>query len=238
MKLTVLGCDGAYPKKGGATSGYLLQTQQANILIDCGSGVLANLNGIMDIEELDAVILTHLHHDHCSDIGAMSYELSLRGKLENPIELYLTDAPEPNYQVICSLGGFQPKVITDTITVKDITIDFLEVKHPVKTFAVRAESDGKVLTYTADSRYFDELSAFCVCSDLLLCDAAVCNADHKETTPHMSAGQAGELAFYANCSTLMLTHILPHSDLEQICDDTKEKFGNTVVAQLMRSYEI
>jgi len=38
------------------------------ILIDCGNGVLANYQKFARIEDLSAVILTHLHSDHMSDM--------------------------------------------------------------------------------------------------------------------------------------------------------------------------
>ena len=43
MKLTVLGNNGPYPSKGGATSGYLLEFDDRLFLLDCGSGVFSNL---------------------------------------------------------------------------------------------------------------------------------------------------------------------------------------------------
>ena len=41
MKLTVLGCNGPYPAAGGACSGYLLETGDTRVLLDCGAGALA-----------------------------------------------------------------------------------------------------------------------------------------------------------------------------------------------------
>lgn len=43
MLLTVLGFQSPYPGPAGATPGYLIQTAYTNLLLDCGSGVLAQL---------------------------------------------------------------------------------------------------------------------------------------------------------------------------------------------------
>ena len=43
MKLTVLGCLGAYPYKNQGTTGYLLQSDEFNLLIDAGSATLIKL---------------------------------------------------------------------------------------------------------------------------------------------------------------------------------------------------
>lgn len=73
MKLTVIGCYGGFPAAGEATSGYLFESNGFRLLVDCGSGVLSKLQQYIDIEELDAVLLSHYHHDHIADIGPLQY---------------------------------------------------------------------------------------------------------------------------------------------------------------------
>ena len=99
MKLTVLGCNGPYPEPGGACSGYLLENGATRVLIDCGTGVLARLTAIMPPEKLDAVILSHLHYDHMSDMLPMIYKLQGTGK---KLPVY---APE----------GLQPVLVTECL---------------------------------------------------------------------------------------------------------------------------
>lgn len=77
MKLTVLGNQGAAPGAGGVCSGYLLENDNAKVLIDCGSGVLANLQKVCKVSELDAIILTHLHSDHMSDMMVLKYTIEV-----------------------------------------------------------------------------------------------------------------------------------------------------------------
>ena len=73
MKLTVLGCLGAYPYKNQGTTGYLLQSDGFNLLIDAGSATLIKLQEHLDPLDLDAVILSHYHHDHIADLGVLQY---------------------------------------------------------------------------------------------------------------------------------------------------------------------
>ena len=51
MKLTVLGKYGPYPPVGGATSGYLLQSKNQNVLLDLGAGTLARLQEKVSLKE-------------------------------------------------------------------------------------------------------------------------------------------------------------------------------------------
>ena len=73
MKLTVLGCNGPYPAPGGACSGYLLQEGDTGVLRDCGAGVLAQLEKHMPPQNLTAIVLSHLHYDHMSDMLPLIY---------------------------------------------------------------------------------------------------------------------------------------------------------------------
>ena len=70
IQLTVIGFWGAYPGPGEATSGYLLQSEGFNLLVECGSAVLSRLPGHVEPDALDAVLISHYHADHVADIQA------------------------------------------------------------------------------------------------------------------------------------------------------------------------
>ena len=95
MKLTILGCNGPYPAAGGACSGYLLESDSGDtcILIDCGTGALANLMASGALDRLDAVVLSHLHYDHMSDMLPMQYALQFDPR-PTPLPVYAPEAPE------------------------------------------------------------------------------------------------------------------------------------------------
>lgn len=73
MKWTVIGYWGGYPGEKEATSGYLLEHDGYRLLVDCGSGVLAQLQSFISVRDIDAVILSHYHHDHVADIGPLQF---------------------------------------------------------------------------------------------------------------------------------------------------------------------
>ncbi|MFC4943060.1 MBL fold metallo-hydrolase [Pseudonocardia sp. GCM10023141] len=68
MQLTVLGCRSGMPADGQASSGYLVETGSATVLLDCGPGVATVLSSVLAPERLDAVVISHLHADHCYDL--------------------------------------------------------------------------------------------------------------------------------------------------------------------------
>lgn len=72
VSLTVLGSGGPELDDGRASSGYLLSLDgHARILVDAGSGSALNFERAgARIEDLDAVLFTHLHVDHSADFPA------------------------------------------------------------------------------------------------------------------------------------------------------------------------
>ena len=94
MKLTILGEYGPFAPAGGACSSYLLQGKHGgNILLDLGNGGLAQMQKYLSISQIDAVVLTHLHFDHISDLQILGYALS-QLKLPRKPALYLPKTPE------------------------------------------------------------------------------------------------------------------------------------------------
>ena len=91
MKITIIGCHGAYPDQNQATSGYLIETENVRVLLDCGCGVISQIQNYILLEELDAVVITHYHPDHCSDLGCLQYAAMILmqfGKRKKPLAVW------------------------------------------------------------------------------------------------------------------------------------------------------
>lgn len=71
-RLTVLGCDGGYPGPGGAASGYLVEAAGVSLWLDAGPGTFAALQVVTDPARVDAIVLSHEHPDHWSDVDAFA----------------------------------------------------------------------------------------------------------------------------------------------------------------------
>ena len=79
MQITVLGESPPWPDRGGACSGYLIREGDFTLLLDCGSGVFANLRRHVDYLWVDAVLLSHLHADHFLDLDPVQLRADLLG---------------------------------------------------------------------------------------------------------------------------------------------------------------
>ena len=68
MKLTVLGSTAGAPSRTNPASGYLVEHGETSIWMDAGTGTFMELARHVDPGTLDAVLLSHTHVDHVSDL--------------------------------------------------------------------------------------------------------------------------------------------------------------------------
>ena len=68
MRITVLGKSPSWQDADGACSGYLVEAEDACLLLDCGNGVFSKLRRFRDYVDVDAVVVSHLHADHILDL--------------------------------------------------------------------------------------------------------------------------------------------------------------------------
>ncbi|MBS4761425.1 MBL fold metallo-hydrolase [Carnobacteriaceae bacterium zg-ZUI252] len=215
MKLTILGCMGAYPSNNMATSSYLIESDGFKLLLDMGSSSFQNLAKIMEPTDIDALILSHYHHDHIADVGVLSYAFQLKPVLEEKKQKQLTiyahqqnerfsDLTIPNV----STGiAYNPEEI---LRVGPFKITFLKTIHPVICYAMRIEDkvSKKVLVYTADSAYLADFITFAKNADMLLADGML--LDGNENHPaHMTSAQVAKIAELADVKEVVLTHLPP-----------------------------
>ena len=237
MKLKILGNNGPYPAPGGACSGYLLTSDsgETNLLIDCGTGVLSRLMADGVLDALDAVVLSHLHYDHMSDMLPMQYALQFRPRVK-PLPVYLPDTPE-HLRALLECPHFDLWPAQD-VTVGEMRVCFTPARHPVETNAVRVECDGATFAFTGDSNTDMLVELFCEGADLLLADCGLSSADHNPTSPHYSAALCGQLAKSCRAKQLLLTHLNPKYDPEALLEEAREAFPSARLAELGETYYV
>ncbi len=243
MKVTVLGNNGPYPEPGGACSSYLFESNGTRILADIGSGSFSNLMKVMDPAELDAIILTHLHWDHITDIPVLYYYLhvsQLNGRDINPIPLYMPKTPTGVYETLSEFNMFKTHILNDrqTIFIKNFEVETARMTHPVETYALGFSSNGQSIVYSGDTTYNKRLPVFSEGCDILIADSAFLDNQLKETSPHMSAAQSAEVAVKAGVKRLLLSHQVPGIDKNAYKMEAGLIFKNTETTELMRVYEV
>jgi ribonuclease BN (tRNA processing enzyme) len=68
VRLTVVGCSGSFPGPHSAASCYLVEADGFALVLDLGNGAIGPLQRHVDLRQVGAVALSHLHADHCLDL--------------------------------------------------------------------------------------------------------------------------------------------------------------------------
>ncbi len=217
MELIVIGCDGTYPSANGACSGYLVMAGETKILMDCGSGVLSKLMAMMDPAKLNALVLTHWHNDHASDMLVLRYYLQIHQKkliVYAPLEQH----PLMN---LCEGNEFILRDINDLTEIGDFMVQTHKVSHSVPCYAIRLSNNEKSLVYTGDTNRWENIVDFCHGTDALICDATFHTDEWNENLPHLTAAQAAQLGQASQSKRLILTHFQPGSDGLSLLSEAK-----------------
>ncbi|WP_408009566.1 MBL fold metallo-hydrolase [Pseudalkalibacillus sp. A8] len=237
MKVTVIGCWGGFPKVGEATSGYLLQEDGFNLLVDCGSGVLSKVQSYIAVEDLDAVIISHYHADHIADIGPLQFGRLVKshtGKTLAKLPIYghrfnETEFKKLTYKEFTAAEEYNPAM---PISVGPFEIAFLQTKHAVPCYAMRIEGGSHTVAYTADSSFQEEFFPFFRGADTLLCESNLYKGMDGTSVGHMTSEEAGIVARESRVGKLILTHLPHFGELEQLVPEAKEQFhGDVVLAE-------
>ena len=237
MKLTILGNNGPYPAPGGACSGYLLSSAsgRTHVLLDCGTGVLSNLSRHLPWEEMSAVILSHLHYDHMSDLLPMLYALQFHPRTA-PLPVYAPDAPA-QVRDLLKAPAYALHPMEDC-EIGEIHFSFCPVRHPIPSFALRATCDGRSFVYTGDTNEVQALDSFAQGADLLLADAGLSAADWHMEAPHLSAERCARLAERTDCGRLLLTHLNPRYTAEALEREARTVRPDAQFVRIGAEYEI
>ena len=216
MKLTTLGCWGAYPYKDEGTTSYLLQGENGfNLLIDAGSRAVNELEHEISPLDLDAVIISHYHPDHVADLGVLRHYFQLYPKhLWEPkvLPIYAHDE-DPEEFAKLTLSGVSEGIAYDvngTETIGPFDITFIKTVHPVVCYAMRIveRETGQVFVFTGDSGFFEGLDEFAKDADLFLADVYLYEGNENHIA-HLTTKEAGQIAAQANVKKLILTHMPP-----------------------------
>lgn len=185
MQIKVIGKYGRYAPWGEANNCYLIRINNKNIVIDLGAGAIAGLQKYIKIEDIDCVILTHLHFDHSSDIGVLSYALGYLGV--NKVKVYMPSSPQNMVDVYLS-SKFDVSYITNesVINIDDLQITFYKSPHPVETYGVKIMCNNNTLVYTSDCNESEVIKQNTIDADYIIGDACILDKNKKTNAPHIS----------------------------------------------------
>ena len=239
MRLTVIGCAGSFPGPDSPASCYLVEHAGFTMVLDLGNGALGVLQRHIGLDDIDAIVLSHLHADHCLDMCGLYVAQRYRPAGPGPpIPVWgprgtaarlarAYDLPEEPGMT----GQFDFRdLLPGAHAIGPFTVTAARVNHPVEAYALRVEAEGRALAYSGDTGESEALIG--LARDV---DVALFEASCLESTPapdvHLTALQAAQHAHAARAGTLVLTHLVAWHDPRAILAEAQRGFpGETILA--------
>jgi ribonuclease BN (tRNA processing enzyme) len=240
MRLTVVGCSGSFPGVDSPASCYLVQAGDISVVLDLGSGALGTLQRHLDLRRLDAVLLSHLHPDHCIDVLALYIARTYDPRRHyRPMPVYLPTGGAAHLARAYGtaehpgLGGTFEFVEWDADfprRIGPLTVTVARVAHPVQAWGMRIEHEGRALVFSGDTGPCDALVDLAQGADLALFESSF-EVDRDLSAPadlHMTGRDAGEAAARAGVRRLVLTHLPPWNDPAVALRDASAVFDGPI----------
>ncbi|MGH2758327.1 MAG: MBL fold metallo-hydrolase [Actinomycetota bacterium] len=239
MDVTVLGCGAAYPRPGGACSGFLFSSGDTHVWVDAGNGTFSRLQQVISYGDIAALVLTHGHADHVADVLPLMYALGFDPVTPVAAALPVYAPVDVETSLKWPLGGrslemfksvFEFRHIKEPFTFGDMRFASFSTRHPAETHGLRVSVGDRSVVYTSDTALYPELADDCRDADVLICEATYVDGVEAAPGVHLWARQAGQVARDAGAKRLILSHIWSTFDPEQAVREAAEEYDGPVEA--------
>ena len=225
---------------GAGASGYLIRHGRTAIVVDLGPGTLAELRRQIDIRTLDAVIVSHGHMDHVSDLVGLHHVLRFSPTaLARRIPVLVPPGATAQFDLwrgampgwgdeALAVSEYDPSV---EVIVGDVAVLFAPTVHPLQAWAMRFSiPNAGSIGYTADTGPSASLDGLFADVDVLVSEATLIRTDEPfRNRGHLTAREAGQLAARAGALTLILSHRWEESDGPTLLAEAGMSFDGTIL---------
>jgi ribonuclease BN (tRNA processing enzyme) len=239
ITLLPVGTAAAFGGRGEAQSAYLVRAGERRVLVDLGAGALSALAVHMPPEDLDLVLVSHLHPDHCADLFGLHVHMQWgpgRGRV-----MPVIGPPALPERLAAFAGSPEPWGEEQGLRFESfpagsgrrdlgggLMMSHVEVPHLPPTHAMRFDHGGSSLCYGADCAPSDALVDLARGCDVLLLECAFGDSPVPDGVPHLNAASAGALARAAAAGRLLLTHCQSRHDRDAALAHARDVFGGPV----------
>lgn len=186
MHLTIIGCGDAFGSGGRSNTCFMLKTAKATLLVDCGASALPALKTQnIDLNSIDAVVLSHLHGDHFGGLPFFLLDAQFLARRDRP--LLIAGPPGTRERLDAAMEVFFPKstgskwrfdwrvqeiavgVPSDVLGHSIVTAEVIHQSGAPST-ALRLSDGDKTFAYSGDTEWTDALLAIAREADLFICE--------------------------------------------------------------------
>jgi phosphoribosyl 1,2-cyclic phosphodiesterase len=209
MKVTFMGTAGArfmVAKQVAASGGLYLEEGSTRLACDPGPGAVVQYasRGI-DLSQLDGILVSHRHLDHCGDVNVMVEAMTEGGFRPRGTLLCTNDALDDDPVVLRYLRGW-PRGLVRLAPETDYRVGEIEFTtsprhvHGVETYGFRF---GDRLGWIVDSGYYDGIAEQHRADVMILHTVLV---ERRPELPHLGIDDAARIISEAEPKLAIITH--------------------------------
>lgn len=247
MQYTTIGSGTAVPQRERSAPCHLIKVGGHTVVVDLGPGSIWGLarHGCVDLPDIDLLLITHLHMDHCADLAPFLFALRSRElSRTKPLMILGPKGLKEHYQNLQMIWEHRVQPAGYDLIIdewkdlpfpwKGCVINAAPTSHAVPNLAWRIdirEVEACGIVITGDGQSTDELVDMASAMDHVLVAESAAGPDEL-LDDHMNPAQAGELARVCGSKKLILCHINPGAGVEAILGEAMAHYaGDVVVAE-------
>lgn len=236
LTLVPVGVGTAYAAPGEVQSCYLVRAGGRCVVVDLGSGALNRLQRHVAPHDPVAVIVTHLHPDHCVDLLSLRIHMMWGPGAGRTMRVIGPPGLRERLSAFSGSEGWGTALRFESFAAGAGEVDLggglvmrhREVTHLPPTNAVRLEYGGASVCLGADCAPGPQLPELAVGCDVLVCECTFGADAVPDGVPHLNARAAGTIAARAGAGRLLLTHCQPEFDRDAALAGARAAFGGPV----------
>jgi ribonuclease BN (tRNA processing enzyme) len=216
----------------------VVESGDAVVWLDAGPGTFAAALERGVPGRASALVLTHVHADHCADVLPLLSYLRYGPRPRDPLPLLAPDGVVERLAAFVGAGPdhdffrvFDVRVVGagGSETFAGLTVAFGAAAHSVPAVCVSVSDGTRRIVYSGDTGPGGDLPGLATGADLLLCEATYQGDPAEDRYPHhLHAVEVGALARAAGVGRLVLTHIGPTLDPDISAAEAAATFGRPV----------
>jgi ribonuclease BN (tRNA processing enzyme) len=219
VRIRFLGCGDAFGSGGRLQPCILAESDGHSCLVDCGTSSLVALKRAdVDPNEIDTVLISHLHGDHFGGLPFLILDGQFAGRstslrIAGPpgLEARVTEAMEIFFPGSSEARRkfeihFQELVEGVPTSLGPLQVTPYEVIHAcgAPPYALRVEIDGRIVAYSGDTQWTDRLIAAASGADLFICESY---SYEKRIPSHLDYSTLMEHRSQLDSKRIVLTHL-------------------------------